>query len=320
MMINVLVMSAGSIPGVAVINALKEQDEIAARVVAADMDELSAGFLLADMSHIVPAASDPTFISNVRRICEQESIEVIFPIIDEELQIFADNFDLFRAIGVRVITNPPDVVRVAKDKLLTSQRCAELSVLTPQTVARDQIGLCELPPFPLIVKPRDGRGSVGVYKARDQRELEFFVSYVPNPIVQQFIEGTEYTIDILTDFEGRLLSAVPKERLIVKSGMQTKGRTLNDTTLIEYGASISNKFGLVPRGNIQCIRDGVGKIWLVEINPKFAASLPFTIAAGVNAPQLLLKMHLGQQVDSLLGRFKDNLLMLRIWRELYRQM
>jgi carbamoyl-phosphate synthase large subunit len=316
---NLLVMAAGSIPGVAVIEALRGQAAIPVRIVAADMGRLSAGFLLADAHYTVPGADEVEFIPAIEAICRREKIEVIFPIVDEELQVFADHAARFRDQGIRVITNPAETVRIAKDKLLTAQRCAEWGIATPATFAAADIATQALPPFPLVVKPRQGRGSVGVQVVTTQAELDFFLARTPHAMVQQFIAGAEYTIDVLTDFDGRLLSLVPKERLLVKSGMQTKGRTVHDAQLLDYAAEIVARFRLWPRGNIQCIRDVAGKIWLIEINPKFPASLPFTVAAGVNAPLALLRLHRGECVTPMLGQFKAGLLMLRVWRELYMQ-
>lgn len=287
-------------------------------MIAADMGDLSAGFLLSDARHLVPGASAPDFVATVRDICRRESVQVVFPIIDEELQVFADHAEEFRREGIRVITNSPETVRIANEKILTAHRCSELGIATPRLFVHEDLANRSLP-FPLIIKPRNGRGSTDVHLIQNRRELEFFLDYVPDAMIQQFIEGTEYTIDVLTDFDGELLSVVPKERMMVKSGMQTKGRTVNDRELLDYGGRIAREFRLSPRANIQCIRDRAGKIWLIEINPKFAASLPFTVAAGVNAPLLLLKLHLGQKVEPMIGVFTPNLTMLRVWRELYTQ-
>ncbi len=315
--ISILVMSAGSMPGVAVINALKGQSEVPVRVVAADMGNLSPGFLLADGSRVVPSASHPRFIEEVRQICREEGIQVLFPIIDEELQVFADHIGVFASDGVRVISNSAETVRIAKDKSLTAQKCVELGVLSPASLLKEELGTRPLPPFPLIIKPRDGRGSVGVYTARNQRELEFYLDLVPNALIQQKIAGPEYTLDVLTDFDGRVLSIVPKERMQVKSGMQVKGRTLNDPELIAYGVDMATRFRVFPRGNIQCIRGEDGRLYLIEINPKFAASLPFTVEAGVNMPLMLVQMHLGKTFEPRIGQFEAGLVMMRCWRELY---
>jgi hypothetical protein len=66
--VTVLVTSAGSAPAVAVITALREQQEIPVRVVAADMDPLSVGFHLSDASVVVPAADDVDFEETLLRI------------------------------------------------------------------------------------------------------------------------------------------------------------------------------------------------------------------------------------------------------------
>lgn len=310
-------MSAGSMPGVAVINALIDQKEVPVHVVAADMGTLSPGFVLAHASRVVPSASDPQFIERVRAICREDRIQIVFPIIDEELQVFADHIETFARDGVRVISNSAETVRIAKDKGLTARRCEELGVLAPPSLLKEELGKKALPPFPLIVKPRDGRGSVGVYTARNQRELDFYLDLVPNAIIQQKIAGPEFTLDVLTDFDGRILSIVPKERMQVKGGMQVKGRTLNDPQLITYGLEIAEKFRVFPRGNIQCIRSPEGRLYLIEINPKFAASLPFTVAAGVNMPLMLVQMHLGRRFEACIGQFEAGLVMMRCWRELY---
>ena len=55
------------------------------------------------------------------------------------------------------------------------------------------------PRFPLFIKPRVGRGAVGAYPVRTARELAFFLDYVELPIVQEYLDGPEYTIDVLCD-------------------------------------------------------------------------------------------------------------------------
>jgi carbamoyl-phosphate synthase large subunit len=310
----VLVTCAGSMPGVAVINALKRQDELPLRVIAADASPLSAGFHLADDAALVPHSSDERFIPTVLDVCRREGVQLVYPIIDEELPVFARHRDQFTAAGIRVLVNKREVVETARDKYQTYQFCRREGILVPETFLSGALP-AELP-FPLIIKPRDARGSVGVQKVRDRRELEFFLGRVANPLVQQYLEGVEYTIDVLTDFDGRVLSLVPKVRLETKAGMQTKGRTVKDPRLLDYGRATALRFGLTPLGNIQCMDSG-GTLWLIEVNPKFPASLPFTVAAGVNSPLLLAKMHLGRAVEPMIGQFRDGLVMLRYWQEVF---
>ncbi len=131
--LTALVMCAGSMPGVAVINALKRQDELPVRVVAADASPLAAGFHLADASATVPYANTEAFLPTVLDICRREGVGLVFPIIDEELLVFAEARDRFAAEGIRVITNDPDVVATARDKYKTYEFCRREGIAVPET-------------------------------------------------------------------------------------------------------------------------------------------------------------------------------------------
>lgn len=316
MTINVLVTCAGSMPGVSVINALRRQNEVPIRVISVDRNPLSAGFYLSDAHYTLPSNGIPGDTSAVLKICKQENVQIVFPIIDEELLPFAKAKSEFEGHGIRIITNEPEVVRIARDKFETYEFFYSRGVRVPATYLPEDLASVKLPAFPLVLKPRDGRGSVGFVKVNNERELSCFANTVPSAVVQEFISGQEYTIDVLTDFDGRLLSLVPKARLEAKAGMQVKGRTVKDERLLDFARGILALLPLTPRGNIQCIDTGE-EIVLIEVNPKFPASLPFTVAAGVNGPLLLVKMHLGEKLEPMLGKFVAGLVMLRYWQEIF---
>jgi carbamoyl-phosphate synthase large subunit len=314
--ITVLVTSAGSAPAVAVIQALLQQQERPVRVVAGDMEPLSVGFHLAHAHALIPRASDPAFFDRLLEVCRRNSVTVVFPIIDEELQFFADRSSDFGPHGIHVVTNSPAAVRVAKDKWLTAHWCGQHGVRTPRTWLPDRREAA--PQFPLVVKPRAGRGSAGVHLVSTEHELEYQLERGDHLLIQEYIDGPEFTVDILTDRGGKVLSAVPRERLMTKAGMCVKGRTINRTQLLELSVQIAEAFPLAPRGNIQfkqSRRDG--EYYLIEVNPKFGAGLPLTTAAGVNMPLLILKMLRGETVAPMLGQFRSDLVMLRHWAEIF---
>jgi carbamoyl-phosphate synthase large subunit len=314
--VTVMVTSAGSAPAVAVIQALLQQQEIPVRVIAADMDPLSVGFYLAHERALIPSASDCRFVDQLLEVCRQNGVTVIFPIIDEELQVFADRAPTFAAHSIHVVSNSPEVVRVTKDKWLSYEWCRRHHVRTPSTWLPEQRGAIRS--FPVMVKPRAGRGSAGVYCVRSERELQYQLERGEKLIIQDYVEGPEFTVDILTDREGQVLCAVPRERLLTKAGMCVKGRTVHRTQLLELSARIAAQLPPAPRGNLQfkqSRRDG--EYYLIEVNPKFGAGLPLTTAAGVNMPLLILKMLRGETIAPILGQFRNDLVMLRHWAEIF---
>lgn len=312
--LNVLITSAGSAPAVSVMKALKAQSEIAVKIIAIDMDPLSSGFFLSEKRYEVPDTNDPGFSPYLLDICRKENIKFIFAIIDEELPVFAGLKDEFQKEGICIIVNDAEVVRVGNDKSRTFQFCLDNGIKIPELVPlpleREKIL------YPLIIRPLDGRGSVDVFKINDSKELHFFKDYVKNAIIQEFIDGDEYTIDIVASPKGEILQAVPRRRLVTKAGMSYKGKTVKDERLIQYGKTVAKKFRVNGPCNVQCILKG-DEIYFIELNPKFAAGLPLTVAAGVNIPLLLLKMAMGRKINNEELEFKDNFYMLRYWEEIF---
>src|SRR5579862_9659322 len=130
---GVMVTAAGSAPAVAVIQALREQPEIPVRIVAADMDPLAVGFHLAHERAAIPGARDPEFVDRVLEVCLERAVSVVFPIIDEELPLFAAAAPEFARHGIHVVTNSPAVVQTAGDKWETARWCRRHSIPAPRT-------------------------------------------------------------------------------------------------------------------------------------------------------------------------------------------
>ena len=75
------------------------------------------------------------------------------------------------------------------------------------------------PPFPLLVKARQGFGSRHIYRAADRAQLDFFVAYTPvDSIVQAQLAGEEFSIDVFCDLDGRCLNAIP--RTMIESAVE----------------------------------------------------------------------------------------------------
>jgi carbamoyl-phosphate synthase large subunit len=316
MKFKILVSSAGSMPAVGVIKALKGQQEYPCDVVAVDMDPMSIGFHLSDSYHVVPPASSADYIPALLSICRNEKVDVLFPIMDEELLAVAIAKSEIEEAGTKVVTNSPQTVRVCRDKWLTYQNCVSHGIGVPRTALSVDSTRFEGFGFPLIIKPRTGRGTIGVQRIDDAVHLKCLLNPDEGTIVQEFITGQEYTIDVLCNLSGELLSAVPKARLQVKAGMQVKGRTVRDSRLTEFARRVHAAFDLTPRANVQCILNDSG-CYLVEVNPKFSTSLPLTVAAGVNLPLLLVRMLKGEALKPADGEFRDGVTMLRCWQEVF---
>jgi carbamoyl-phosphate synthase large subunit len=275
-------------------------------VVIADVNPLSPAVYAADRAYEVPLSTDAAYLEAVRRICRQERIALIVPTIDDELTLFAAAAPAFADAGIRVAVSPPATTIACNDKYETWRLLSSHSLPVARTYLPD--ALPSEPVYPLFIKPRSGRGGVAAFPVRNQHELRFFLDYVPDPVLQPYLSGPEFTIDLFCDFQGRPLSVVPRERVVIRAGVVDRGRTVHDTRLIELGVACARAIECVGAVNIQC-RVVDDRPVIFEINPRFSGGIPLTIAAGADFPRMLVQLARGRQVDPAIGRFQGGLWM-----------
>jgi carbamoyl-phosphate synthase large subunit len=275
-------------------------------VIVTDVNPLSPSVHVADRSYRVPLATDESYVTELLTICEAEQVRLVIPTIDDELGIVAAARDQFRAIKAVVACSPAETAAICNDKYETCARLIAAGVSAARSYLPAQ--LTEDMPLPLFIKPRTGRGAIGAFPVRNADELDFFLRYVPTPLVQEYLDGPEFTIDVLCDFDGKPLSIVPRERVVIRAGVIDRGRTVNDQRLIRLAESACAAFRFAGAINIQC-RMRYEQPVIFEINPRFSGGIPLTIQAGADFPAMLLKLAMGRRVDPIIGSFKNDLWM-----------
>ena len=275
-------------------------------VIVTDINPLSPSVHVADRSYRVPMATDESYITELLTICEADQVRLVVPTIDDELPVIAAARDQFKAIRTIVACSPVETAALCNDKYETCVQLIRAGVSAARTFLPVQ--LTEDMPLPLFIKPRVGRGAVGAFPVHSADELDFFLRYVPSPIVQEYLAGPEFTIDVMCDFNGTPLSIVPRERVVIRAGVSDRGRTVNDPRLIALAEAACKAFPFVGPINIQCrMRHEMPVIF--EINPRFSGGVPLTIQAGADFPAMLLKLAMGRKVEPAIGQFKNDLWM-----------
>jgi carbamoyl-phosphate synthase large subunit len=276
------------------------------KVIVTDVNPLSPAVHAADAAFQVSLASDPRYIHEILTIASAERVTLIVPTIDDELPLFSAAVPMFNAAGIRVSVSPLWTTLLCNDKYATCRALEQKGIAAAASYLPDTLPSAVT--FPLFVKPRWGRGGVGAFAIHNQRHLAFFLDYVPDPLVQEYLEGPEFTIDMLCDFAGRPLSIVPRERVVIRAGVIDRGRTVKDRALIALADACAAALPFAGAVNIQC-RVVDGRPIVFEINPRFSGGIPLTIEAGADFPGMLVRLAAGQRVKPAIGRFRDNLWM-----------
>lgn len=295
---------------VALVTALQQAVRTLApgsRVIATDISPWSPAVHMADEARRVPRSDEPGYVDTLLAICEAEDIRLLVPTIDDELEIIADAEPAFASLGVRVAVPSLETVRICRDKAVTSTFLARHGIdaavtWTPDTLDADAVE------FPLFIKPRRGRGSVGAYPVHNRAELDFFLTYVSDPVIQPFLKSPEFTVDVLCDFDGRLISAVPRERQVIRAGVTDRGRTVRDRRLLDLAVRCAEAFAFRGAVNFQC-RMVDDRPVIFEINPRFSGGIQLTEAAGAPFAEWLVRMSMGERLAPRVGAFTDGLTM-----------
>jgi carbamoyl-phosphate synthase large subunit len=306
---NILITSASR--KVSLIKAFKKAltQEGGGEVIATDINPLSASFCFSDKAIIIPPSNDSSFISTLLSLCHKLKIKLIVPTRDEELLVFSENIDKFVAIGTAVMVSSKETIAICSDKLKFASFCIANGIPVPKTFGNNDLRDGEMH-FPLIIKSRFSKGSKNVFRVSGMGELHCLLSYVQDPLIQEYIEGREYTIDIFADFEGRVISVVPRLRLSVFGGESFIGKTVKDYSLIDAAIHLATELKLIGHGTIQCFCNR-GDIRFIEVNPRFGGGAALGFSAGANTPLYLIQLLKGKEVKSQIGNFIDGHIMLR---------
>lgn len=324
---KVLVTGVGSIIGQGIIKSLKlsnnqHSSPVTYKIFAADMSPQAAGLYRCDKAFLIPAPSSDDYFDKIVGICKENDVGAVFVGTDEEMMPLAKLKDkIKKESGAVVITNPKEIVKIASDKWETYNHLKKNNVPCAQSaLPEDGDRFLSEFGFPIVVKPRQGHGSLHFYLAHNDDELRQAISSIEavgwKPILQEYLDGAsnEFTSGITIDKSGRSVMSSISMRKIIKNG-QTYKAFIDDFDSVRRPAQeAAIKTGARGPINVQAkLVDDVSKVF--EINARFSATCPLRATAGVNEPDIIFRnMVLGEKikVDSY-----QKLVCMRYWNEVY---
>lgn len=306
--IKVLVIPAGSRMAVPAIKALKQDRNIA--VISADVNKLAPGLYLSDKGYLVPPFKEKSFYSKLKKIVAKEKIDVIIPALDTILLEFSKRKKEFKNIGAKILVSDSRTIEITRDKWKTYNKLKNLIPLPKSFIEKD----AKLS-FPLFIKPRHGSGSVEAYRVNSQKELEYLYNKIENPIIQEHLEGKEYTVDCLADMDGNLVLSIPRERIEIKAGVCSKSKIVENKKLDEMAKKIAQRLKFAGPFFFQTKEDKEKIPRLTEINARLAGTMILSSFSGPNLHVLAVKLCVGEKIR--VPKIKRGLYLTRFLEEIY---
>lgn len=265
------------------------------KLYGADMVESAPALAFCDFTRIVCGMKEAGYIPQLIDICKADHIDMLIPTIDTDLLILSENKERFERIGTRVLISESDKIAVCRDKKYTAIFFESCGLKTPPVVNDYHFFNG---PFPCFIKPKDGSSSINAFKAETKTELATYATQIDNYIIQPFISGTEYTIDIFCDYEGNPVFITPRIRLSVRSGEVLKTQISMDERIITECKEIINKFKPCGPITVQMIRENSSSDdYFIEINPRFGGGAPLSMKAGADSAENVLRMLMNEKLE-----------------------
>lgn len=226
------------------------------------------------------ALAGPAWINSVADLCRKESIDILFPTVDEELPLAAD---LQKAVqNTLVIVPTAAFIDRMNDKLQFSDTLGAAGIDVPRTYTIDAVSMIG---FPCFAKPRFGRGSRGIQKLQNQREADAYqiLSHdTPDQLlVQEHLTGQEWTVYVSANSEGKLRRVVPV-RVDKKKGITIRAETAHHQGITDLCHRIQEGFKTSGCYNVQLMETKDGRLVVFEINPRVSTTLCLAVASGAD--------------------------------------
>jgi len=283
-------------------------------VVAVDPNPLAPAQYAATVRAGVPRIDDPGYVPALQELCERHDVGAIVPLTDLDIEVLARA----RADGrlPQALVPDPEIAAATYDKYDTHLLLERLGFPSPPTVLPGQ----DPPSYPVMVKPRRGSGARSIHPARDAAQAAFFCKYVEEPVmVQRLMDGPEFSIDLLSDREGRCLNAIPRTMIESRGGESIKGTVIDDPELMDLARRLVERLGVRGPCTVQVFRDREIGLGITDVNTRFGGAYPapmYAAPAGRTYPELIVAMARGQRVDPHVGEYRAGLTFTRYFWQL----
>jgi hypothetical protein len=281
---NVLIFPAGEVLSVELHDALATSVNI--NLFGASSINRHGPYIFKNYTSGLPLITDDNFLDKFNSLLLEKSIDLIFPSHDDVVTFFANNADKIHA---KVMAPDKETARICRDKALIYETF-EGSDFLPQIYST-------ITEYPVFIKPRASQGGVGTMLIKKEADIPADID-LNDYVLCEYLPGEEYSVDCLTDKNGRLIFVSPRSRNRIMAGITVSGETETLTKEIQHIADeLNSRLSFLGLWFFQIKKDNNEKWKLLEVAARCASTMGLTRARGVNLPLLSVYIAMGLDVS-----------------------
>lgn len=294
---SILILSAGKHGQL--IRLLKEDfAKYDIQVITTSNTEYASGLYSGDFYYVVPDINSRKYLPTIEKIIQKHNVRGVFTLLDEETIILSSARDFFNDLGVKVFTSDLLVNHVCFDKYKFHKKMDEFVIPTVRTY-NSKLAAEKNLEFPVVVKPNFGKGSVGISYLKSLEELKEYKFDPEKEIIQEFISGEEYDIDLFVDLKtGKISNLYMKRKLKTSLGGASVTETIFSEDIYNLVYKVVDSLQLRGPVNIDLIKQN-DEYLVMEVNARFGAGYVHSHLAGVSFVENIVSNILDQEAKQL---------------------
>jgi carbamoyl-phosphate synthase large subunit len=310
---NILILSCGSRNKI--VQYFRDELQGKGLVMATDCSDLAPALYEADKHFIVPRIDEDGYLNVILEICKENNIKAVLSLIDPELNLLAKEKQAFLDIGTMPIVSGIDVVDLCFDKYKMSQFLdrngyhAIKSYVDKEKFYNDvESGVVQ---YPVFVKPVKGSASMNINKVTSKDEVDLLFGRYDNLMIQEYMDGTEYGVDVYID----MISSEPvaifiKEKIKMRAGETDKSVSVKDEKLLKLIIDFVKQVQFKGIIDIDIFKVN-NEYYISEVNPRFGGGYPHAHESGVNVPQMIINNIDGNTNNDTIGQYDEGIFMMK---------
>ncbi len=311
--LNLLFCSAGKHGQI--IKEIKESLGVKTKVVATSHNAYTPSLYCADKYYILPDVKSDEYLTKLIKICEIENINAITTMLDVETEILSKNRKIFEDKGIIVFTPYYETAKICLDKYEMYKAFVAKGIKTILTYENindfekgRKLGKID---FPVFVKPRKGRGSVGARKIENSTKLLEAYNDDNSLIIQEYISGDDIDVDVYVDaINKQLVSTFSKNKILASIGGTIQSYSFICNDLNNFIKQITDKFEFIGPVDMEFFKNN-NKYILTEINPRFSAAVLNAFGCGVDFAKLMYNNVNNISNPTEIGNYDENIVMMK---------
>jgi predicted ATP-grasp superfamily ATP-dependent carboligase len=242
----------------------------------------------------------------IQQAVEQHRPDILLATREAAIRFFAGHRDSLIGLAALAPTPPPAMFDTAVDKWKLANLLSGCDIPGPPTLLHtangafeDQLSAFE---FPVLIKPRLGSFGQGIQRFETAPALLDHLRTVPdqNFLVQSLIPGYDIDCSVLCR-DGKILAYTIQRGFLARPHPFAAPAGIDFLYEEQIYETVQRMMLALRWTGIAHIdlrhdeRDGVAKV--VEINPRYWASIIGSLLAGVNFPHLAIRLGLGEDIS-----------------------